>query len=436
MKKEATVSKFFWTAIFIIIASGLYRLIVLQKITLPTIRLFELGIFLPALYITLRRGYSLEIFRRIIFSIPRKVFLSVVTLTAYILYAYWALAAPHLIGSDTPKYLYWTQKLATHLLDLTFLKLFFTNNMLEPIPLLLFATLYRLGLPFEVIPKVVVPAFLAFSIPIFYKLSRRFIGEREAMMGTLVFAISPLHLRLALDLFRQAMGYFFAMVTLYFACTEKGKIPWKTTVFLLLTALSHAAPAVIVILTATIFIIISGRWIRLKEVNQELIRNNFIKMLIIYFVCALMIAPYTYWSLWIEKQLANASSYLEKPLLLAFPQAFYHRLHLTFELFEWCSSLTIMGFLGFYEATRRKEPYSLLTSLLLSTLITISFALFLRFFWTAPDRWGLIIDIPLAFFATYYISKRHYYLSIGAFLLVVLWTFIDSISFGFAYMVT
>ncbi len=422
-------------ALFSIIL-GLYRLIFLQKTTLPTIRLLELGIFSLTLYILYKiRDFSKIFYKK--FIISKKFTLIASIIIGYVHCAYWAIVSPQPTSIDIPRYSQWTQELAAHLFDPIFLKSFFTSHLLEPLPLLLFATLYRLGLPFEAITTVVVPSFIASSVFVFYKLSKEFVDEREAVMGALIFAVSPLHLKLALDVLRHTIGYFFALITLYFACTEKRRIPWKTTTFLLLTALSHAVPAVTLILTAITFAIITWKkWEPLKRSEQEIVRNNLLKTIAIYFVCAPIIAPYTYWPLWIEmRYYKKLHSYLEKPLLLMHPEAFHLRLLTTTWLFEWCFSIAVVGFLGFYTALKNKELEPLPTSLLLSVLTTILFALLFPFFlWNQPDRWGLMIDIPLTFFTIYYISNRFNDSAMKAVLIVMIWTLIDSISYVFAYV--
>ena len=417
---------------------GLFFIIVgtmrwLYKPTLPSYRILEVGMALTfggASLISVPHVWDkvknlLEIrFRllgEIILQIDSKFFLLSTIIFAFLYRCIWFVFSSVPMGSDTYKYM----KLLEMMHDdpLCILSVKGGYDILPMIILWLFFELFS----FRFIYTVLIPMFSALSIIPFYMISRHFYGDGfQTRLATILFSFSTLHMRLVLDLYRQVIAYFFALLAFYFIITDRPKFPIKTYLAISAMWLSHQAIATFFFLSTIVYI-----WLT----KDRSLLTKLVKVIIACLLTGTSLMFYIRVANWLKpNRLSIFIEQISNPMFLSptMQEYFYNKLHLTFELFEWVFWLTVLSII-FILRSKELKNYIFFLVLFLTTLFLVVQALW-PIIWPEPDRWGLTLDIPCCVFAAAlmekYVKKS---LSLLCCILILL-IIIDSLTFSFVYL--
>lgn len=392
----------------VLIIAGVYRLLVVKP-TLPSHRMIEIGLLLSLL------GASFTAKKSVFPPINEKIFISLALLIGFCFNAIWGLLSPIPLGHDTLFYIEITKWVSED-----FSRTIQLSSFIEPLPPLIFAILYRLGLPLRFIFVVFVPLCVTLSSIPLYVLIKKKQGIEVAQIAVLFFIFSPYHLRVVLDLHRQAMAILFLTSFVYFAITE-AKIPWKTCLCLVLLGLSHGLTLIVGLASVIIYAGLSK--------NKRVLINVFVSMLLLF----LAILPIIAIIHWARKLNIVINWYLTEGLisLINSPENMKRFAYSFVEGVEWGIIPLIAGFSSFLEDFREKSwnVFLVLMGYLLLTMVSV---IFCRWMWGLPDRWAIHLDIPTSYYAAKTVRrsiKQHF--TLFSILLPLL---LSSLSFGYIYL--
>ena len=394
-----------------LLSAGAYRFFVIKS-TLPSYRLMEIGLLFVLLsFYPIAKKSEIK-------AINERIFLLVMVIIAFVFNASWSLASPVPLGCDTPYYIEVTKWMAED-----FLRALQIGSFMEPLPLLFFAVMYKMGIPIQYIFQVFIPLSMALTLLPFFLLIKRRFDLKTAQIATLFFVFSPYHLRLILDLHRQTFAIFFLICFIYFALYEKG-FPWKTLLCGTVLYFSHALPFSIGVSIVLIYSLFAK--------NKTSARN-----LIIFLGYMSLVALVTWncmhWSNKFEIILSRYNKYS----LSSFVRPIEKRprlIHSFIEGVEWGAVLLIVSVFSLASEFLERRVRDLLFAIAMLYLFAVMCSvIYCWWIWGLPERWALHLDIPTSFYASLLIkeSKKQKFL-LTSILFVHL---LSAITFGLMYLV-
>jgi hypothetical protein len=393
-------------------AFGVWRLFL--RVTLPSYRIIEVGVVSVLFYAIVSDRLPL---RDRQFPRPTDAtFLLGALPVGFLLRSLWSIVSPYPLGADTPNYLDLTVLVACDFRRLSELML----NGMEPLPLMIFGGLARVGLPVSLISRLVVPAVSTATLIPFYYLTKRMRDANTAQIATLILMVSPFQFRLILDLYRQVVAVFFLLCALYFLISERARYPWKTFLTAVATLLSHAAVFFVFVSVALLYCLFH---------KDSIVRRNLLLIAAAFVPLLFLWIPYSYWNRWLYFTYVALPTVID---ILTPSSLVWHLMdkwHITFEVLEWGASLVVVGLIGLTRTRRADLPAVFILCIAFYVLLGIFGP---PFFWREPDRWALQADIPLSILAADLITKTEKRQALWL-ALILLWVLLDSITFAAVY---
>jgi len=197
-------------------------------------------------------------------SESRTILLPIILIVAFSLRSLWGYALPFFYGYDTAHYIgvaHFLSDRFTESLSILFLHTktiphsAFPNGIPSPEPLtyLLFASLVHAGVPDAAISRIVIPLFSTATILPFYLIVRDLYGSDAGLIGALIIAMSPMQFAFLTGLYRNLIGNFFMLCSIYLITHEPSKHRYGAVFSTVLLFLTYVANVLILFLTMFVY---------------------------------------------------------------------------------------------------------------------------------------------------------------------------------------
>lgn len=270
----------------------------------------------------------------------------------------------------------------------------------EPLLPLIFAFLYKLGMPLFLIISLFMSFVATLSIVIFFLLLKRIIGEKEAFVAAFLIALSPLQMYIFCDLFKNVFALLFMFLSFYlYICTQIEANFRNYIALILVLSLLLASHILTYLITIGTFAILT----MLKSFRNH-DRKLKIKVLMIPIIGSIIFSMAPFWIY--PEVLQHYGINLSREGVLIRRSEGYAKLDELLRSILWTSPVICLGLLELTENPKLSDKNILFLSLLITSIVGATASLVIFHSIVMLRRWLWFAEYPFATFTSLLIASR------------------------------